>query len=29
MEEEYAVLLANQTWELVLRPPGSNVITGK
>ena len=29
MEEEYAALLANQTWDLVPRPPGSNVITGK
>jgi hypothetical protein len=29
MEEEYAALLANQTWELVPRPPRSNIVTGK
>ncbi|XP_066375252.1 uncharacterized mitochondrial protein AtMg00810-like [Miscanthus floridulus] len=29
MEEEYAALLVNQTWDLVPRPPGSNVVTGK
>jgi hypothetical protein len=29
MEEEYTALLANQTWELVPRLPGSNVVTGK
>jgi histone deacetylase 1/2 len=29
MEQEYAALLANQTWDLVPRPPGSNVVTGK
>jgi hypothetical protein len=29
MEEEYAALLTNQTWDLVPRPPGSNVVTGK
>jgi hypothetical protein len=29
MEEEYATLLANQTWDPVPRPPGSNIVTGK
>jgi transposase InsO family protein len=29
MEEEYAALVANQTWDLVPRPPGTDVITGK
>jgi hypothetical protein len=29
MEEEYVALLANHTWDLVLRPPDNNVITGK
>jgi len=29
MEEEYAALLANRKWDLVPRPPGSNVVTGK
>jgi hypothetical protein len=28
MEEEYAALLANQTWDLVPQPQGSNVVTG-
>jgi hypothetical protein len=25
--EEYAPLLANLTWDLVSRPPGTNVVT--
>jgi hypothetical protein len=29
MEEEYEALLSNRTWDLVPRPPGANVITGK
>jgi hypothetical protein len=29
MEEEYRALLANQTWDLVLRSPGCNVVTDK
>jgi hypothetical protein len=29
MEEEYDALIANNTWELVPRLVGSNVITGK
>jgi hypothetical protein len=29
MEEEYTALVANQTWDLVPRSPGTNVVTGK
>jgi hypothetical protein len=29
MEEEYDVLITNNTWDLVPRPVGSNVITNK
>jgi hypothetical protein len=29
MEEEYGALISNGTWELVPRPQGSNVVTGK
>jgi hypothetical protein len=28
-EEEYGALISNGTWELVPRPQGSNVVTGK
>jgi hypothetical protein len=28
-EDEYGALINNGTWELVLRPQGSNVVTGK
>jgi hypothetical protein len=29
MEDEYAALLSNNTWDLVPRPPGANVVIGK
>jgi hypothetical protein len=29
MEDEYEALMSNGTWDLVPRPQGSNVITGK
>jgi hypothetical protein len=29
MEEDYGALISNGTWELVPRPQGSNVVTGK
>jgi hypothetical protein len=29
MEKEYVALMSNGTWELVLRPRGSNVVIGK
>jgi hypothetical protein len=29
MEQEYAALVGNNTWDLVPRPPHSNVVTGK
>jgi hypothetical protein len=29
MEDEYGTLISNGTWELVPRPQGSNVVTGK
>jgi hypothetical protein len=29
MEEEYAALMSNNTWDLVLCPCGANVVTSK
>jgi hypothetical protein len=29
MEDEYGALMSNGIWELVFRPRGSNVVTGK
>ena len=29
MQEEYDALLSNNTWDLVPRPPGTNIVTGK
>ena len=29
MDEEYAALLANHTWDLVPRPPGTTMVTSK
>jgi hypothetical protein len=29
MEEEYEALVSNNTWDLVPRPRGANVVTGK
>jgi histone deacetylase 1/2 len=29
MTEEYSALIANNTWELVRRPSGANIVTGK
>jgi len=29
MEEEFSTLMSNNTWTLVPRPPGANIVTGK
>lgn len=29
MEEEFGALMSNDTWTLVPRPPGANLVTGK
>jgi hypothetical protein len=29
MQEEFAALIANNTWDLVPHPVGSNVVTSK
>jgi hypothetical protein len=29
MEDKFAILIANNTWDLVPRPIGSNVVTDK
>jgi hypothetical protein len=29
MQEEYDALLSNNTWDLVPRPPGTNIVTDK
>jgi hypothetical protein len=29
MEEEFTALIANNTWDLVPHPVGSNIVTGK
>ena len=29
MQDEYAALLHNGTWTLVLPPPGANIVSGK
>jgi hypothetical protein len=29
MQSKFDALLANKTWELVQRPPGAHVVSGK